>query len=193
MAQPLRAGEVMGPEAFLAFVETRPSGERWELHGGVARMMVGGTARHARISGNIDHGLFEAARHRGCEILRGLLVEADSVSSFEPDLIIRCGGLPDQSRSVSDPAAVFEVLSPSTMRYDRGLKFDLYRALPSLRQIVFVYGDSVRVESWLRRDESWADEPVVLTRRDDSLAVPVIGASLPLAEIYRDVTPSPLE
>lgn len=183
---------VMDVEGFLAFLDGRPRPERWELHDGLPRLMVGGTACHARIAGNIDRSLFAAARAHGCEVIRGLLVQASLDSAYDPDVLIRCGPIDPLSRKEPDPRVVFEVLSPSTMRYDRGLKFDGYRALPGLDQIVFVYQDSYRVESWLRRDAGWAEEPVVLTRLDGSLAVPVIGASVGMAEIYLDVTPSPM-
>ena len=187
-----RTVEAMNVDGFLAFLDGRPPDERWELRDGVPRLMVGGTVRHARIAGNIDHGLFAAARARGCEVIRGLLVEADLHSAYEPDVLIRCGRLDELSRREPAPRVVFEVLSPTTMQHDRGPKFDGYRALPSLEQVVLVYQDSYRVESWLRRDANWADAPLVLTRLDESLAIPVIGASITMADIYLDVTPSPL-
>ena len=188
-----RKAEAMNVEGFLAFLDARPREEHWELHDGSPRLMVGGTARHSIIAGNIDRALFAAARARGCQVMRDFLVEADDFSAFDPDVMIRCGPLDGEARKTADPSVVFEVHSPSTMRYDRGFKFDRYQAIASLEQIVFVYQDSYRVESWLRRDTNWAERPIVLTRLDDSLAVPVIGASLAMTEIYLDVTPSPLD
>lgn len=75
------------------------------------------------------------------------------------------------------------------MRIDRVLKFERYRAIPSLQQIVFIYQDSVRVESWLRQHGDWREEPVLLLKLEDSLAVPVLGASLALADVYANVRP----
>ena len=48
------------------------------------------------------------------------------------------------------------------------------------------------VESWLRQTDDWSPEPVVLTRPEDRLAVPVLGVSVPIPDIYEGVTPSPL-
>jgi Uma2 family endonuclease len=103
--------------------------------------------------------------------------------------MVRCGNLDGRSRQAQDPVIVFEVLSPSTMRTDRVLKFERYRAIPTLRQIVFVYQDSIRIESWLRQHDDWREAPVLLLRPEDSLPVPILGASLALADIYAGVRP----
>jgi len=181
----------MTVEDFLAFLDQRSTDERWELIDGVPLMMTGGTFAHARIGGNIDRLLAPAAEKRGCMSLRGFLVEANEISSFEPDVMVRCGEIENTTRRAHDPIVVFEVLSPSTMRTDRVLKFERYRAIPSLQQIVFVYQDSVRIESWLRQHGDWREEPVLFLMLEDSLAIPILGASLPLADIYAGMRPGP--
>lgn len=186
-----RRPEPMSVDAFLGFLDGCPPDERWELIDGVPRMTTGGTLAHARIGGNIDRLLAPFAQRRGCESLRGLLVEASKTSSFEPDVMVRCGDMAEASRRAPNPVVVVEVLSPSTMRVDRVLKFERYRAIPTLHQIVFVYQDSVRVESWLREGGDWREEPVLLLQLEDSLAVPVLGASLSVADIYAGVRAAP--
>ena len=192
MAKAAEVIETMDVDAFLAFLDQRP-GERWELHDGVPTMTVGGTAAHAQIAGNIDRALYDAAKKRGCRTFRGLLLPTSDYSSFEPDVIVHCGSLAANERLATNVKIVFEVLSPSTMRYDRGIKLDGYRRTQSIEQIVFVYQDSVRVESYFRDGDSWRPNPKVLLSRDDSLAVPILGASLLLEDVYLDVTPSPLD
>jgi Uma2 family endonuclease len=113
-------------------------------------------------------------------------------SAFEPDVLIRCGQRGGTSRTADDATIVFEVLSRSTMRRDRVLKFERYRTMATMQQIVFVYQDSVRVESWLRQHGEWLNEPVLISSIEHSLALPSLGGSLPLEDIYEGVTPSPL-
>jgi Uma2 family endonuclease len=182
----------MTVEEFLVFIDGRSSDENWELIEGAPMMMTGGTLAHARIAGNIDSALRPAARRRGCESLRNVLVQAAEGSAFEPDVMVRCGPQDGTTRTTDDAAIVVEVLSRSTMRRDRVLKFERYRAMPTMQQIVFVYQDSVRVESWLREHGDWLNEPVLITSLEDSLALPSLGGSLPLEQIYEGVTPSPL-
>lgn len=97
-----RHSELMTVEDFLAFLDQRSSEERWELIDGVPMMMVGGTLAHARIAGNVDRLLAPAAEKRGCMSLRGFLVEASETSSFEPDVMVRCGDMEDMSRRAAD-------------------------------------------------------------------------------------------
>lgn len=187
----LRQAPSFDVDEFLAFLDARP-GERWELDAGVPRAMVGGTYAHASIGGNIIAALRSPAQRRGCNALGGFLVAIDDTSAFEPDAIILCEPPHRESRRTDRPVAVFEVLSRSTMDFDRSVKARRYRSLPSLTQLVFVYQDSLRVESWLRQDDTWPTGPEVLLRAERSLAIPCIGGSLALADIYAGIEPSPM-
>ncbi len=177
---------------FMEFLDSRPR-ERWELHDGVPRAMVGGTFAHASISANIVATIRNAAQSKGCHALGGFLVSIGESSAYEPDAVVICGDVDRGSRVTDRPTIVFEVLSPSTMHFDRSEKAQRYRAIASLQQLVFVYQDSVRVESWLRQDEGWSRAPKVLVDREDSLALPSLAASLPLQAIYADIVPTPFE
>ena len=179
-----RRSEPMTVEAFLEFCDTLPDGERWELHDGRPVMMVGGTAAHAIIGSNILSALSGPARKHNCRAMSGFLVRANEQSLFEPDVAILCGPLDPKSRFSREPRAVFEVLSPSTMRHDRILKFERYRSMPTVEQIVHVFQENMRVESWIRGDEAWLDEPIILTSPDAVLPIACIGTNLALAETY---------
>ena len=49
---------------------------------------------------------------------------------------------------------------------------------------MFVYQDSVRIESWLRDGDNWSDEPIILLSLVESLPLPALETELPLAVIY---------
>ncbi|MDQ6664945.1 MAG: Uma2 family endonuclease, partial [Acidobacteriota bacterium] len=54
------------------------------------------------------------------------------------------------------PDLIVEVLSPSTEAYDRGRKFEHYRALESLRAYLLVADDRVHGELYTRQpDREW--------------------------------------
>lgn len=179
---------------FLALLDARP-GERWELIDGVPLMMVGGTLRHARIQRNLLRALADRARAKGCEAIGSDMFVASSASDFlaAPDVFVRCGPADETARFVTDPTVVVEVLSPSTMRLDRGAKFEQYRAMPSVEQILLVYQDQIRVESWTRTgspDEAEGETFAVsvATSLAAAVALPGLGADLPLAAVYDGVT-----
>lgn len=180
----------MTSQAFLAFVDAHPH-EKWELIDGRPVAMGGAVLRHALIAGNIAEALGPLARVKGCRALRDMFLRAAANDSqiFDPDVMIRCGPVGDQqTRIIDDAAVVFEVLSPSTMAFDRGVKLAAYLATPSMRQVVIVYQGEVRVEAWLREDGGvWREAPLVLKRLEDALPVPAIDASLRLSVIYEGV------
>jgi hypothetical protein len=70
------------------------------------------------------------------------------------------------------------------MRFDRILKFERYRAMPSIEQIAFIYQEQIRIESYLRRGDEWMDAPIIITGTLASLSVPAVGASISIADIY---------
>lgn len=179
-------------EAFLAFIDAHP-GQKWELIDGQPEAMGGATLRHAMIGGNIAFALEAAARAKNCRILRDMFLRAaanDELNQvFDPDVMIRCGPPRDLAdRIIDDPRAVFEVLSPSTMARDRGVKFEAYQRTASVEQIVLIYPTERRLESWRREPGGpWPEAPDVLKRADAALAIPLIDAALPLTVIYEGV------
>jgi Uma2 family endonuclease len=82
------------------------------------------------------------------------------------------------------------VLSPSTWDYDRGRKFQQYRALPSLREYLTVAQDSPHVEHWTRSEEHRGS----LAEYNDlnqTIQLTSLGVELPLSEIYLKVDFTP--
>ena len=180
----------MGKVEFLAFVDANP-GEKWELIDGRPVAMGGAIVRHALVAANIAEALAQPARAKGCRVLRDLFfqVAANDGQIFDPDVMIRCGPMGDlQERTINDAGAVFEVLSPSTMNYDRGVKATAYMQTPSVGLVALVYPGEWRVEAWARDARgAWPDGPEVLKSRESVLAVALIDAHLPLAAIYDGV------
>lgn len=106
-----------------------------------------------------------------------------------PDLTVACGNeefLPGADLdTLLNPTVVFEVHSPPTEGYDRGSKFDAYRAIPSLRAYVLVGTSGPRVEVFTRMEqETWRFTAAHGT--DAVLPLDALGLNLPLAEAYRN-------
>jgi Uma2 family endonuclease len=79
--------------------------------------------------------------------------------------------------------ATFEVLSPSTESRDLRWKRSAYTSLPSLTHYIVVAQNAVDVVIF-PRDTGFAERR--LRSLSESLELPTLGVSLPLAEIYRD-------
>lgn len=103
--------------------------------------------------------------------------DARGLTKPGPDLLVRCG--PGAARSyVTDPLVVAEVLSPSTMDMDRVEKLRFYKRLPTLRHIVLVNQDQMRVEHYRRGDAGWEQE--TLTSPSDRLSLQAVAFETPL-------------
>lgn len=164
------------------------SGQKHEYLNGRIYAMAGGTPSHSAVATNIVGALFSRLRGKPCRPFNSDLrvkVEATGLRTY-PDVTVACP--PERyderdSNSLLNPTVIFEVLSPSTERYDRTDKFDALKQTPELRDYVLVSPDRVRVEH-LRRGEGgeWILESY--TQRSQVLVLASIGVEVPLDEIY---------
>lgn len=108
-------------------------------------------------------------------------VELDPYTLVQPDLFVLPlvdGRVPNGPEESADPLLVVEVLSPSTARYDRGIKRDRYQRAGAEYWIVDV--DARLVERWLPdapRPEVIRDE---LRWQPSGAAAPLVVALAPL-------------
>ena len=175
----------MNVTAFTDMIARFPDDERWELLDGEPVLMAPQSERHQRIVGNLSDIFRPRARDRGCVALAGLGLLSAAVNDYAPipDVVVRCGPMVAGGYA-DDPVLVAEVLSPSTMRWDRGGKVDFYQSIPSLQSFLVVYQDEVRVEAWLRSAGEWRRE--VRQGRSASIDLADFGA-VTLAEVYSDI------
>jgi Uma2 family endonuclease len=178
------------PQEYLA--RERVAETRSEYVGGRIHAMTGASREHNLIVGNVLAELRAQLRGRPCEVYTGdMRVKVSDTGTYTyPDVVALCGGPEFEDAQVDtllNPAVIFEVLSESTERYDRGRKFAQYRRLGSLREYVLVSQDRVLVEHFARQGDVW-----VLTEfsdLDDSLPLPSLEAALRLGDVYERVAP----
>ena len=100
-----------------------------EVIGGKVVMTAAPSMNHSRVSGNIYHLFRNYLEGRPCEpfpVGAALYLEED-MEEYRPDGMVVCD--PDKAKNDGihgAPDLVVEVLSPSTGRYDRGRKKDVY-------------------------------------------------------------------
>jgi Uma2 family endonuclease len=186
MRPELAPDDRMTIEEFLAFTETRPDDERWELIDGLAVMQASPTDFHQAIVANIIAVLRnERGRLRAAWIPLpgvGTRVPVSPRSLPQPDVMVK--EHPPTGAYVSDDGlVVFEVLSKSDTKADRRCRLGVYKSVPNCQHYVTVEQSFVRVERYDRAAE-W--KPVRLEALEQNLDLPALGAILPLAEIYWD-------
>jgi Uma2 family endonuclease len=149
--------------------------------------MSGASMRHTILQGNILGELYIALHGTGCRALTSdLRVRVSSRMYTYPDISVVSGEpvLADEHQdNLLNPVVIFEVLSPSTEKYDRGVKFQHYRTVKSLREYVLVDQSQVRIECYSRQQgNTWSLRDY--QRLEEELVIDSIGLSIPLSRIY---------
>jgi len=161
-----------------------------EFYGGEMFAMDRSNFRHAVIVTNLLGELGIRLKRRPYIVCASNLRLAVCRNSFYtyPDLMVMPDkpALIDEHRdTVTNPIVVVEVLSPSTEGYDRGRKFERYRAIPSLMEYLTVSQHGVHIEIHTRQpDDTWLLRDV---RDSGPVKLQSIGVELQLSDIYERV------
>ena len=171
------------PEEYFAWEETQEEKHDY-IHGEVFPMS-GVTVTHHDIALNLAVALRLAFRDTTCSVYTSDMraqVEPGGRYTY-PDLSAVCGEttfLDAKKTTLTNPTLVVEVLSDSTEAYDRGDKLDVYRTVPSIREIVLVRQDRRAVQVWRREGARWTVEDVT----EGTLALASVGAEVTMDDLY---------
>jgi Uma2 family endonuclease len=181
------------PKPLLTFEEyvelERHLGSKFEYQQGQVFAMSGASPAHVFIQANLLRHTGNLLEGTGCSALGSDLrvhIQASDLYTY-PDGVVVCGPLAVHGNSsITNPKVIFEVLSPSTRRYDIIGKFASYRQIPSLEEYVLVEQDSYAVEHHRRRSDGlW--ERTSLRGEEAILELPSLSIAIPLKRIYAGV------
>lgn len=166
------------------------SNVRHEFLDGVIYAMAGGTPEHAALAARIIRKLGAKLEGSSCEVFTSDLrvrVAATGLATY-PDVAVVCGGLqtdPEDPSTVLNPILLVEMLSDSTVEYDRGEKLDHYRKVDSLREVLLVSHRTPAIELW-RRDEAgvWSSETA---GEGERVMLHSVGCELSIDDLYRNL------
>ncbi len=171
----------------------RASEMRHEFLDGLMYAMAGESRDRSRTCFNLATEIGAQIRTGKCEgFSPNMKVRAGLGGLYAyPELMIVCDEArfhDEQGEVLLNPTVIFEVLSPSTEKYDRGEKFIRYRTqIESLEDYVLVSQDQMCIEHHHREsDGTWT-----LTEArgpEGVLSLTSIECHLPLADVYRNTT-----
>lgn len=170
----------------------RSTGIKHEYLDGYIRAMSGGSLNHSRISGNIFLALSLGVDKKGknCSVFNSdakVYVEKANAYVY-PDVTVVCGEIEtgEYEESISNPILIVEVLSKSTVGYDRGHKFRKYRSLPSFKEYMLIDQDQPIVDTMYRHDATyWRMRSTI--GLDKSVKLYSLDMEIPMKEIYKNV------
>jgi len=151
--------------------------------------MAGGTPEHAALSVAVSSALLAQLRGGPCRVYSSDLrvrVLATGLATY-PDVTVVCGEAerdPESPTTIVNPRLVVEVLSDSTMDYDRGEKLQHYRQIPALEGVVLVWHTQRRIDVWTRGDAGvWTVREAGAGER---APLPGLSCTLVVDDVYRD-------
>lgn len=176
-------------EEYLAY--DREAEVKHEYFDGRIEMMAGGKPTHSLIASNVGGELRAALRGSSCRTYNAdLRVQSFGRHFYYPDVTVVCGDLEYYEGAddvVTNASLIVEVLSPSTERNDRVVKWMRYQKMPTLRHYLLVWQSEPQVEHFYRGDDGeWRYESVV--GLDATLQLRSLNVSLRLADLYEGVT-----
>jgi Uma2 family endonuclease len=149
--------------------------------------MAGGSILHAGLSATVGALLSSQVRGR-CRTYSSDLrvrVTATGLATY-PDMTVVCGPIqadPENRDTVVNPSLVVEVLSPSTIDYDLGEKFEHYRQISSLRAVIYVWQDQPRIEVRERVGDDWR---TTVAESKGTAVIPGLDCRIDVDVLYAD-------
>ena len=182
----------VSPDGFLAWAEGQE--EKHEFIDGVIVMQAGASRDHERVAKRIFVSLLRQVDEEKFDVNKrdfGVRIRDGHGrgSILLPDVMIDLQSEHGKERATTTPIVVVEVLSPSTDLDHHVDKLRNYARLPSLIHYLVFSQDGPEVHVWRKGDKGWPSQPDVLEGMDALIALPEVGASINLAEIYVRVPP----
>lgn len=180
----------VSPQEYLAYEDSIEG--KAEYYNGVIVDMAGGSENHSLISMNMGGSLFAALKGTPCRVYDSnfkVELSEDSVYGY-PDVLVVCGET-QKSKLRGDicknPSIAIEVLSEGTRQRDHGFKHFYYRQIPSLREFITIEQNYPFVTvHWRNADDQWIID--LYASIDDRVKIPSLGISIPMRDIYANVT-----
>lgn len=164
-----------------------------EYYAGEVYAMAGASEQHNLIAMNIAAQLHAQLRGGTCRTypsdMRVKVVQT-GLNTY-PDFTIVCGQSLFTNTSKRDtlinPTVLIEILSPSTERYDRGMKFQHYRTIATLQEYLLIAQDKHYIERFIRQpSQEWVFSEAI--GRESSMPIASIHGTLELRDVYERVT-----
>lgn len=164
---------------------------RYEYFDGAVFEMSGGSPEHSLLGSQIGYLLQRELSSKGCSVYNSeVQIKVPAMLPYRyADVSALCGkpiyeDLGNQ-RLLVNPTLIIEVLSPSTEKYDRDLKFKEYKSIENLRHYLLVSQSEKFVTLYTKHNEKfWFQSEYV---EGEILKLESLDCDLSVDEIYRGI------
>ncbi|MEM6632779.1 MAG: Uma2 family endonuclease [Bacteroidota bacterium] len=169
------------------------SEQKYEYHGGLIAAMAGGTLAHGQLATNFgklvgnEIDKVDISCNTYSSDVKVRIESADR--TFYPDFSVVCG---EPQTSEKDPNAlinpllIVEVLSESTVAFDRGAKFSHYRQIQTLKEYVLISQSEPLVDVYYRTENGTWDINTYM-ELSESIHLKSLECAIQMEGVYRRV------
>ena len=166
----------------------RHSKHKLEYIDGEIRMMAGGTENHGTI---VDNAFFHLRSNKGgCTVKSSeMAVSVQSQNRYYfPDVSVVCGEdikLEEKTgiARMVNPHLIVEVISASSVDFDRGEKFIAYRQLDSFREYILIDSRKMLIETFYREShELWHIRSYY--KPEQTVEIRTLNVNISVADFY---------
>ncbi len=134
-----------------------------EYHDGMVTPMAGAKLRHNRLASRMIFVLEDFMKKSAVKYPISTSDTKIRIEDYNkivyPDAVVICETpqyYKNREDTITNPLLIVEVLSDSTAKFDRGLKFEYYRTLPSFKEYVIIHQERKQVTVWTKQtDGAW--------------------------------------
>ena len=168
----------------------RRSATKHEFIDGKLLAAAGSSRLHNLIGTNTTVAIGSRTRGHKCEVyVNDMRVQLNRNRFSYPDVVV-VAGEPKFADSETDvllnPTVVVEVFSRATIGYDKTVKLESYLATDSVREILLIKEDEMRVEHYFKQNpKQWVYR--IYNASDDIITLEAIGCKISVSEIYAQV------
>jgi Uma2 family endonuclease len=193
MSQSVETKKLLSEDEYLAL--EKKSKIKHEYMDGEIFSMAGASRKHNLATNNISTELNLQLRETDCEVYASdFRVKIRAGHHVYPDVAVACDEILTEGNDTTllNPIVVFEVLSKSTERRDRGDKAEDYYRLESLKDYILVSQNRIRVEHFSRqKNNEWTLK--IYEDLEEVLELKSINCKIPLKLVYLKLKLSPLK
>lgn len=163
-------------------------GEIFHMYGhGELLAMSGAAHDHNEIFTNLFGELCARLKGSSCKPYgpdKRLHIPQNTLYTY-PDISVYCNTPSTKHGAVysENPTVIIEILSPSTRQYDMGAKFELYKAIPALKE--YILADAKEMAVYVHRINTSGDwETTIYRGEEEAVTIKSLGVAIFLHEIY---------
>jgi Uma2 family endonuclease len=175
-------------EDYLKF--DRRDAAKQENSNGKSVAPAGSSRRHNLIGSNTTIAIGSRVRGHKCEVyVNDMRVKLAPHNYCYPDVVVVNGEPQFEGKELDillNPTVIVEIMSKSTLNHDKTEKLDRYLAMESVREILLIKEEDMRVEHYHKQTQNQWTYKIYLNR-EDIISIESINCKISMGEIYSQI------